>query len=288
VNEVYARAKLNLKGADDSNQALEALLEDIRVAMVRVIGLSETARVKVQRWYPGVVEEITEEVAERSSRNITQRLLNEASSALERKQNLQTNATQEKSVTELMGQDVEKGGESDAAAAPAAAASSGNAAEVRFAGMSTIGELPKPRRRVRQKMRSTPVVGGGLFGEQIEAKSGREGTKNSRISHLMGGNKKDDMDWSLSAKVGFPAEINVKGESYNIRISRDTFRDLQKGISGQMVDNRGIEISGVNIAASDDAPIVQRLKGFVRNMPLNKIEESMDEVSVSEISGDDH
>jgi hypothetical protein len=285
VNEVYARAKLNLKGSDDSKQALEALLEDIQVAMVQVIGQSETAKVKVQRWYPGVVEEITEEVAERSSKNITQRLLSEASSALERKQNLQTNATSETSLSELMGHDVEKGGESDAAAA---AASSGTAAEVRFAGMSTIGELPKPRRRVRQKMRSTPVVGGGLFGEQIEAKSGREGTKNSRISHLMGGDKKGDMDWSLSAKVGFPAEINVKGESYNIRISRDTFRDLQKGISGQMVDNRGIEISGVNIAASDDAPIVQRLKGFVRNMPLNKIEESMDEVSVSEVSGDDH
>jgi hypothetical protein len=51
-----------------------------------------------------------------------------------------------------------------------------------------------------------------------------------------------------------------------------------------MVDSRGIEISNVNIAASDDTPVVQKLSGFVRNMPLNRIQEFDEE---SEISGDD-
>lgn len=132
-------------------------------------------------------------------------------------------------------------------------------------------------------MRSTPVVGGGLFGETIEAKSGREGSV--RVGQYT--RKPDDLNWSLGGTSrGVSAEISVKGETFNIRISKETWRDLQKGFSGQMVDNRGIEISGVNIAAqNDDAPVVQRLQGFVRNMPLNRImEESVDE-NASERSG---
>ena len=138
--------------------------------------------------------------------------------------------------------------------------------------MSAGKDVGRPRRRVRQKMRSTPVVGGGLFGETIEARSGRDGE--TRVSDFTK-NKGNGMDWAFdSGKRGIPAEISIKGEVYSIRIANDTWRDLQKGFNGQMVDNRGIEISQMNIEATDDAPIVQRLTGFVRSMNfMSKIED---------------
>jgi hypothetical protein len=277
VNEVYAKAKLE-KRPQGCKEALDELLEDIKKAIEDVIDQPDIAKVKVQRWFPGVVEEIVEEVNEKSRYNITQRLLKEASQSLERKQHLQTVATQDNSVSQILGSpDVEKG---KAALAPA------DGVQELVREMAKIDENPRPRRRVRQKMRSTPVVGGGLFGEMIEAKSGREvGTQ--RISDLK--KKTDDLNWSLTKTPGVAADITVKGESFNIRISRDTYKDLQKGFGGQMVDSRGIEISGVNIEATDDAPVVQKLKGFVRNMPLNKITEENDgasEISASEVSGE--
>jgi hypothetical protein len=45
-------------------------------------------------------------------------------------------------------------------------------AEVSFSsGLAALpeGEPAKPRHHIRHKTRSTPVVGGGLFGEAIEA-----------------------------------------------------------------------------------------------------------------------
>jgi hypothetical protein len=55
-----------------------------------------------------------------------------------------------------------------------------------------------------------------------------------------------------------------------------------------MVNNGGIKLDGVNIIASGYAPIVQRLKGFVRNMLLDRIDKSVDKVCVYKISGEDH
>ena len=137
-------------------------------------------------------------------------------------------------------------------------------------------EKPKARRRVRHKTRSTPVVGGGLFGETVEAISGRE----KRISDFS--QIKDELSFKVPKKDGIPAEITVKGETFRIRIEKDTLRDLQRGAEGGMVDSRGVAISGVNISASDDAPVVQRLQGFVRTSMLQDINEDL--VSESEAS----
>lgn len=261
----------------DPEEALKELMEKVKKGIEEAINQPETAKVKVQRWYPGVVEEICEQVDEKRKSNVTQRLLSEASSMLERKQQLQTMATQSKSVKELMG-DVADVEQPKQVANIEAAAATEEGGTVTFAPQAPQPEAGarKPRRRVRQKMRSTPVVGGGLFGEHIEAKSGRE-ERSSRIGHLSSKQQTGakDLNWALGGvQRGVSAEISVKGESYNIRISQETWRDLQKGYSGQMVDSRGIEMAGINIAASnEDAPIVQRLQGFVRNMPLNQIKE---------------
>ncbi|CAJ1966557.1 unnamed protein product [Cylindrotheca closterium] len=279
VNEVYARTKVSpeYKDGEDPTAAIEhateVLMKDVDAALSRAIGQPGVAKVKVQRWYPGVIQEICEEVDEKSHKNVTQRLLKEASSTLERRQSIQTMATVQKSIEQIMGD-----GETAKPEAPAPQGMPAPAAE-----------KPKPRRRVRQKMRSTPVVGGGLFGEAVEAKSGRDGS--TRISDF---NKKkgDGLDWTFgSGQTGIPADITVKGEVYSIRIGRDTWKDLQKGFHGQMVDHRGIEISQMNIEASDDAPIVQRLTGFVRNMPLRSISEDdshLDSVSERSLESSRH
>jgi hypothetical protein len=171
---------------------------------------------------------------------------------------------------------VEAGGEAAPVPAPAPVAE----------GLPVAAEKSKPRKRVRQKMRSTPVVGGGLFGESVEAKSGRTNFFNPEKGESETKDNKEDMmaQWSFGQSSGVAAEIVVKGESYNIRISRDTWKDLHKGFRGQMLDHRGIEMSGMNISAEEDAPVVQKLQGYVRNMPLSNIKEDHME-DVSEMSG---
>lgn len=292
VNEVYARAQLEIKADQTSEIALDVLLEDIRSALEKVIAQPH-ARIKVQRWFPGVVEEIIEQTDEKNTThttrtNVTQRLMKEASSALERKQLLQTAATKEKSVAELFGGGPAAEGEAaptqeTSVAALLAGGTPGGDVETGGAAGGEAKER-KPRRRVRQKMRSTPVVGGGLFGETIEAKSGREagGTRTSDIS--TGAARGNDMNWAFTSAPGIPAEITIQGEVYNIRLSQDTLEDLQKGFSGHMVDSRGIEISNVNIQASEDTPVVQRLSGFVRSQQLSRIKEEFIDTAPSETS----
>jgi hypothetical protein len=277
INEVYARSHLKIEADQTSQQALDALMEDIKKSIDDIIN-QPGAKVKVQRWYPGVVEEIVEEVNEKRQKNVNvrQRLLSEAAQNLERKQKIQTEATKEKSVAELLGdsspeapQDVE----------------TGNTDISERIGQPAAADQPKskPRRRVRQKMRSTPVVGGGLFGESIEARSGREDGHRHGVSDYHRP-QQDDLAWSKVKTAGVPAEITVKGEVYNIRISRDTWQDLKKGFQNS-TDSRGIPISGIEITAEDDTPVTQRLQGFVRNMPLSQIQEHSND-GVSEISED--
>jgi Sodium/hydrogen exchanger family len=273
VNEVYARSSLKVGANQTSKEALDALIEDIKKSIEDVIGQPE-AKVKVQRWYPGVVEEIVEEVNEKHHKqvNVRQRLLSEAAQNLERKQKIQTEATQEKTVADLLG-------ETSPEAAQDVEAGNGNIPD----GIASPTEqsASKPRRRVRQKMRSTPVVGGGLFGESIEARSGRDGDNRHRVSDS-GRPKQDDLSWTNIKAAGVPAEIAVNGEVYNIRISRDTLQNLKKGFSSS-TDSRGIPVSGIEISARDDAPVTQRLQGFVRNIPLGQIQEEQND-GVSEMS----
>jgi hypothetical protein len=305
VNEVYAQTKLQITEEGGSKAALDEFMGKLTLALETVINQPTTAKVQVQRWYPGkytevcrtmaasfsvfstcsffflgVVEEITEEVHEKSKTNVAHvhhRLLSEAAGRLERKQQLQTMATTDRSVAEILG-DVEAGGVAPPVPAPAPVVAEGLPAAV---------EKSKPRRRIRQKMRSTPVVGGGLFGENVEAKSGRVDFFNRDKGESKDKDNREDLatQWTLGQSNGIAAEIVVKGECYNIRISHGTWKDLHKGFRGQMLDNRGIEMSGLNISAEEDAPVVQKLQGYVRNMPLGNIQEEHHMEDVSEMSG---
>jgi len=269
VNEVYARSPIHV--STSLQDALDVLIEDITKALNGVIDQSDS-RVKVQRWFPGVVEEVVEETNEKQHKDIRQRLLKEASSALERKSKLQTSATKEKTYEEIMGtatkNPVQKMKDD-----------SKDLDSKSFLQSGTVKEQPKekPRRRFRHKTHSTPVVGGGLFGE-VEARSGRDDNPRfDRVSDLSR-RKQEDLNFILKAS-GVPAEVTIKGQVFHIRLSQETWIGLKNGTEGQTRDSRGVSISGIEITAQDDAPVVQRLQGFVRNSGLQRIQEDVSEYS---------
>jgi len=271
VNEVYARSPIQVSASQTLQDALDASIEDITKAIKDVIDQSDS-RVKVQRWFPGVVEEVVEETTEKQHKDIRQRLLREASTALELKSKLQTYATTEKTYDEIMGIVAEKPAESKED--DLKDFDSKSCLQPATAKDQTKG---RPRRRFRHKTHSTPVVGGGLFGE-VEARSGRD--DNSRLSRVSdySRRKQEDLNFSLKAS-GVPAEITIKDQVFQIRISPETWRNLQNGMEGQTRDSHGVPISGIEITAQDDAPVVQRLQGFVRNTGLQKIQEEASEYS---------
>ena len=220
------------------------------------------ARVKVQRWYPGVVEEITESVHEKdghkkkSTISLEASLLKEASANLNRRQSVQLMATKERSVKEIlegMGEDVKTQDEPELLAPVTA---------------------PRPRRR-RQKMRSTPVVGGGLFDappmEETSSVSKQEKAKPA------GG-------MTMSA-LGFQprgrrAKITVDGEVYDVRLSEATLKSLRNSFSGEML---GLEEGEGLSITPDTSDVTHMLRGYVRNAgPLTRITE--DENTDSETS----
>jgi len=267
VNEVYARSPLQMGPDQTPQDALDALIGVITAAIKDVIG-QEDSRVKVQRWFPGVVEEVVEETNEEQHKDIRQRLLKEAATILERKSHIQTSATKAKTLEEITGETIPEKAEDELK----------DLNNVTFRPPEKEEEKPKakPRRRHRHKTHSTPVVGGGLFGE-VEARSGRDTSRFDRVSDYTR-RKQEDLNFSVKAS-GVPAEITIKGQVFQIRISQDTWRDLKNGMEGQTRDSRGVPISGIEITAQDDAPVVQRLQGFVRNTGLQRIQEEASEYS---------
>mmetsp|Transcript_44623 Transcript_44623/g.45277 ORF Transcript_44623/g.45277 Transcript_44623/m.45277 type:complete len:797 (+) Transcript_44623:81-2471(+) len=277
VNEVYAKCPIDISSYDTPEEALNVLIEEITTSIKTKIDQPDS-KVKVQRWFPGVVKEVVEETNEKEHKNIRGRLLKEASTRLERKQKMQTEATKGKSLLEITGEEGEgiEEGEKEK-----------ELDKNSFLPSLATQDQPKakPRRRYRHKTHSTPVVGGGLFGEEVEAKSGRDLTQGfHRVSDYSNRKKQEDLNFS-SKLSGVPAKITVKGEVFHIRISEDTVKGLESGTGGQTTDSHGVSISGIEITARDDAPVVQRLAGFVRNTSLNRIQEE-DNEAPSEFSED--
>ena len=187
------------------------------------------------RWYPGVLQKIVEEVKTKSSTSneitttsnsmsVRDLLAREASHSLESKRNLQVTATKAKSLHEVK---KEMGIPED--------------------------QVPckKTRKRVRQKMRSTPVVGGSLFDEQI---SEEKPTSSDILAENHGGEK---------------AELIVSGEVFTIRVMPETVHRIRSGYSGELLDDNSVKLS------ASDIPVEHHLEGFVRNNALQTITEDI-------------
>lgn len=214
-----------------------------------------------------VVEEIVESVHEKSTHgkktlNIEERLLREAAEALDKRQDIQTHATKEKTVEEILE------GMQSSSKDQLPVGEEGKEAPTLDAG----GARPTRPRRRRQKMRSTPVVGGDMFGP---SDFGKEKDDHKASAKLGGDAKKEwkpDFDFG---RRGHKAEIIVLGESYDVRISDETLKALRTGFSGDMLDSRGMSLSG--IAIQPDTNVVNQLHGYVRNIgQLGKIVEEQD------------
>ena len=278
VNEIYAKDKINVGAKGTGQKVLEERMAEITAALEKAIAQPDTSSVKISRWYPGVVEEIVESVHEKSRKtgkkklNIEERLLSEAASELDRKQTKQLQATQEKTVDEILA--------GMASAAPLQPLDEG----VAIPGASTTQRA----RRRRQKMRSTPVVGGGLFGETSSNHEEEDDTPKLDLnaSKNQNGEESKKKKWKPNFDFGargHKAEIVVDGESYDIRINDETLKALRTGYSGDMLDSRGMSMgSGI---VPDSGRVVNQLHGYIRNPNmLSKITEETDDGESSDTS----
>lgn len=102
------------------------------------------------------------------------------------------------------------------------------------------------RRRVRQKMRSTPVTGGSLF-DDVKPSAPEE----PKVKHAVSGNL-----------IGQAAELVVNGEVFKIRVMPQTVHRIRSGYSGELLDDSSVKFS------SKDVPVEHRLQGFVRTSQL--------------------
>jgi Kef-type K+ transport system membrane component KefB len=259
VNEIYAKDVLLLTKKGGAQELLEERIAEVQAVLEKAIGQPETSKVKVQRWYPGVVEEIVESVHDKTkhkkSFSLEQRLVSEAAGEMDRRQSMQVAATHEKTVEEIL---------SGMQTSPTVPAGGDTA--------PTVVAVGKPTRRRRQKMRSTPVVGGGLFGEsnreekeEVEEVNKKEGSV-STIKKW-----KPDFDFGMR---GHRAEIVVNGESFDVRLNTDTLKALRTGFSGDFLDSRGMSIDNVSLSSGD---VTNMLQGYVRSaLPMTQITEEED------------
>lgn len=252
-----------LKRSDEEaeNKTIDERLLEVHETMAAAIR-QPGAKVKVTRWFPGVLQDIVEEVQSlSSSRNITRGaatsvrevLAKEASKTLEGKRNKQIAATEDKTLDQIkagMGIPLEASAEEEKPSLAAAC------------------ETNAPRRRrVRQKMRSTPVVGGSLFDEPQpppEPKpTGNVGTtgqgKNVGPGAISGG---------MSSQ---PAELVVGGEVFKIRVLPETIHRIRRGYGGDLLEDASVHV------LQADVPIEHRLSGFIRNGGMQIISEEVSE-----------
>lgn len=122
-------------------------------------------------------------------------------------------------------------------------------------------------------MRSTPVVGGGLFGEGREKKEEDDFDRTGGPGKPLRASGKSPSSALLSFKPsGHAAEIIVDGEVYKIRINDTTLKNLRTGYSGDVLTNRGIAVSGGMSIQHDESDVIQKLQGYIRS-PLGQISE---------------
>lgn len=280
VNEVFVRDTIKAK-EDGGAQTLDDRMNEISSQLENTIN-QPLAQVKVSRWFPGVLEEIKEEIEEHTSNRrteshvkVTQAILAEAENELEKTRLMQTNATREKSVGEILAETQAALGNVDGpqAALEAGLASTGptfhhdqSAPAAAFGGRQVAQR--RPSRRVRQKMRSTPVVGGGLFedpktAEHRPAPSMRalaaQADNNASPRHHRSSIRDSIAHLAIPEPAGEVAEVVVNGEVFQVRLTPATISRIRSGYSGEIVGDNDIKVSQA------DVPVEYRLSGFVRN-----------------------
>eukprot|EP00546_Thalassionema_frauenfeldii_P006805 CAMPEP_0178918316 /NCGR_PEP_ID=MMETSP0786-20121207/13764_1 /TAXON_ID=186022 /ORGANISM="Thalassionema frauenfeldii, Strain CCMP 1798" /LENGTH=795 /DNA_ID=CAMNT_0020592023 /DNA_START=236 /DNA_END=2623 /DNA_ORIENTATION=- len=273
VNEMYVRdcKKLASEGEDNDEEKknddniLDQRNEEIRTALMECVRQpDDAAKVKVTPWYPGVVTEIVEDEVEenRTSHVVKQRLLQEAEQTLNHRQSLQLHATKSKSVAEILGEQNEETG----ATTPEETGNTDQFPDPIVRKLSQPMDASTKRvrnRRVRQKMRSTPVFGGSLFGEESNDPA-RAAVTPPKVNFQV----ESTPSWKrpLPSRVpGHPVDLVVKGgDTFSIRISDEALQNLKDygTLGGRR--NSGSMLGSIQMSEAD-APVVNMLQGYVRN-----------------------
>jgi len=181
--------------------------------------------------------------------SVSENIAKEAAGILERKRQLQTTATTKKTVDEILN-------------------SSNTHSIVGGPGPPTASEK---RRTKRVKMRSTPALGGNMFGEgggesNITSLTGGT-TAASRVSSKKSPYKRVSKTNSFSRSTAtHVAEVMVGRESFNVQISGSTLARLRKSEGYSMLNDTDLQESG------NSSQMEHALSGYVR-VPLSRIEE---------------
>jgi len=281
VNEMYVRDKqhseFNEEEKRDEVEEQKMRIKSICNTLLDCIGQPDNARVKVTPWYPGVVTEIVEDIEEnsRSTSTVEQRLLTEAEERLSNREKLHKAATKSKSVKEILSEQDDSRGKLEMPMGDEEKVDNKNdTATTTTLGRAITDVSPSPNptattrqvrdRRVRQKMRSTPVFGGSLFGEETN-KMETPMTATTTIDQNFDGFSIPSFRQRATASPGHSAELSINGEVYQIRISEETASSLRKNSTGPALSSRGTNMLVGSITMDQaDAPIVNMLQGYVR------------------------
>ena len=214
------------------------------------INQPDVARVKVQRWYPGVVEEVIVECSDHNSgsqhfatsggrpprrqrRHLSLEacILQEASERLTARQTVQTAATREKTVQEILLESVPElypsRQEGDELLNYPLDDVPTSQDDQDGAQQQQQQQQQASRRRSRRKVHSSPVVGGGLFGENNATSSQLD---TNRELHNRRGAFEATIPNQFVPPVSLAsgrAAISVDNEVYDVRVSSGTLKKLQ-------------------------------------------------------------
>ena len=266
VSEIYAKdilprgTKLGNDGGEgggvSTHHILENRLQEIKDELELAINQPDVARVKVQRWYPGVVEEVIVECSDHNSGSqrfatrggrpprrqrrhlsLDACILQEASERLTARQTVQTAATREKRVQEILLESIpelypsrQEGDELLNYPLDDVPTSQDD----QDASQQQQQQQQASHRRSRRKVHSSPVVGGGLFGEN-NATSSQLNT--NRELHNCRGAFEATIPNQIVPPVSLAsgrAAISVDNEVYDVRVSSGTLKKLQGWRSGSM------------------------------------------------------
>jgi len=248
VNEIYA--KDSIPGAANDIAVFNERVEEISNKLNTAINQGDAASIKVTRWYPGIVTQITEEIIEggdnktattqKSVRNLSSLLQEEASQKLEQRKEMQTIATREKKVDEIL------------------------------QGLTLPDMVPPQRlgkatpRRRRHKMMSSPATGGNLWSDPVPEKKVEGNDSKSKKTFF-----KDFRSNQLSRSE--TADLVVGGELYHVHVHPSMLERLKKGNETLVLgDNDLTSARGNRWAASPN--FETELAGLVRQ-PMSQIKE---------------
>lgn len=270
------------EGDEEHVLTVDERIEAVNEAMTTSIR-QPGAKVKVTRWFPGVLQSIVEEVKSKSSvskkvtmgdtmgKSVRDMLAGEATKTLENKRILQVTATQGKSLREIK---KEMGIPEESSAVPSGGAGDTSGTTT----LASVAEIPgaaappaTTRRRVRQKMRSTPVTGGSLFDDNQSSAADEFKDHKAAAAGGKGGGGKSHAFAGMQG--GQSAELVVGGEVFKIRVMPETVHRIRSGYSGELLDDSSVRFS------QKDVPIEHRLTGFVRTSGLQTITEDMSETA---------